>query len=119
MDSSPARKGHSVELLSPQLSPNENQACLSFWYNMHGLTVGNLTVERIVSQRIIYEGTKVFLKKKRSACTISSGDAVVYVAGARSCLVSYTLITVTGYLLFCSVVGKFNLKKKYLIKNGR
>ncbi|CAG2200379.1 MAM and LDL-receptor class A domain-containing protein 2 [Mytilus edulis] len=37
------RKGETARLWTPMITPTKGQ-CLSFWYNMYGMTVGNLTI---------------------------------------------------------------------------
>ena len=41
-------KGDHGNLISPQLGPSNDAACLSFWYNMFGQEVGSLSVKLIV-----------------------------------------------------------------------
>ncbi|VDI10252.1 Hypothetical predicted protein [Mytilus galloprovincialis] len=36
-------KGETARLWTPMITPTKGQ-CLSFWYNMYGMTVGNLTI---------------------------------------------------------------------------
>lgn len=50
MESSRGILGDELVITSPQLSPSEEAACLTFWYHMFGSEVGSLVVERIVSE---------------------------------------------------------------------
>lgn len=49
MEASTGSEGDETTLTSPQLSPSEEGACLTFWYHMYGANIGSLVVERTVS----------------------------------------------------------------------